>query len=51
MPQDKTSVVDLTFASEAQSPLIANVKSKTTLESYIRWCPFDPNIRNMPAAN
>ena len=40
------SVVDLTFASVRPRDLKANVKSKTTLATYISWCPFGSDIRN-----
>src|ERR1700751_5956374 len=39
------SVVDLTFDSASQRVLKSNVKSKTTLESYICQCPFGSDIR------
>ncbi len=39
------SVVDLTFAQVLPRVLQANVKSKTTLESDICWCPFGHDIR------
>src|SRR5271154_3963239 len=38
-------VVDLTFDSVSPRVLQANVKSKTTLESYICWWSHDSNIR------
>jgi hypothetical protein len=41
----ETSAVDLTFASLSPRVLIANVKSKTALESDICWCPFGSDIR------
>jgi hypothetical protein len=37
--------VDLTFASVSLRILKANVKSKTTLETYIYWCLFGSDIR------
>jgi len=40
-----TSVVDLTFALVSPRVLEANVKSKTTLESNVCWCPFGSDIR------
>src|SRR5262249_16125502 len=45
-PQRRPSAVDLTFASAfAGRVLVANVKSKTALESYSCQCPFGPDIR------
>jgi hypothetical protein len=31
--------------------LIANVKSKTALETFIRWCPFGSDIRKNSRGN
>jgi hypothetical protein len=39
------NVVDLTFASVFPRVGDANVKSKTTLESSVFWCPFGSDIR------
>src|SRR5205814_1084196 len=42
---------ELTFASGTRRVLIANVKSKTALESLICWCPFGSDTRKSLRSN
>jgi hypothetical protein len=51
MSEPDTSAVDLTFASLSPRVLMANVESKTVLESDICWCPVDSDIRNRARHN